>query len=527
MLHSIKAKFTLAFGTLMVLLFVALGVFLISEKGRELSVDISTSTQSFARFTVEDFVEAYSQFLEPGNFLPFNREVQGILRENSAVSDVALVSYTGEIVYDSSEEMQQQYDGATRRLPDQTSLDRVQSKNLSLQLGTGEIVYVQVGEDKSVSYVNFNEELVYAPDERDKILNIAMPYADSFTVFYGVSYAELDSRLANARIQIGFVALLGVILTVMVSFVLSSSITRPIKSLKAGALQIAGGDFNTRVEVKTKDEIGLLAQTFNKMAEDLAASTEAMLYQERVKKELDLAKNIQQELLPKDKIVLPKMDLAGGLVPASEIGGDAFDYIPMRDGRYLAYLGDVTGHGVAAGIISSVANAVLYGLRGQENLLDIARLLNEVLREKTNDQLFMTMAMAIWNETDETLSYVNAGHPPIFIYNSEKNSTESLHLQGMALGLADDLEGVLKEHKIQMNKNDVVVMYSDGIPEAVDKKGMQYGTERLKAIVQDVAADLYTAEGIKNAILSDVLDHISGHEQKDDMTLLVFKRKDI
>jgi serine phosphatase RsbU (regulator of sigma subunit) len=525
MLHSLKAKLTLAFGALMVLLFVGLGLFLVNEKSQELSADIASHTQVFAQFTAEEVMESYSQFLEPGNFVPFTRDVTSVLRRSNEVDALWISSYSGVILYDSGEEQTEQYEGTIRTITNQDTLDRAQSNKHSLLLEDGRVLYVKVDDDSNVSYVDFNENPVEELASSDRIVNVAVPYENAYAVFYEVSYEMMDERLATARMQIGLVAVLAIILALMVSFMLSVSITNPLKDLKKGALKIADGDFSTRVKVKTKDEVGVLAKTFNKMAKDLAASTEAMLYQERVQKELEIAGQIQKELLPEEKVELESLDVAGGLVPATEIGGDAFDYIQMKDGRQMIYLGDVTGHGVPAGIVSSITNAVLYNLREETSLMNVVHKLNDVIGEKTSLKVFVTMALMIWDDKKSIVNYINAGHPPVLYYDSSKKKVVDIELPGIALGMLDDLEGKLREQKILLKPNDVLVMYSDGIPEAANKKGMQYGMSKLKRIVQDAANDLYTADGIKNAILSDVLEHIGDQEHADDMTVVVLKHK--
>jgi serine phosphatase RsbU (regulator of sigma subunit) len=526
MFRSLKAKFTVAFGSLIIVLFVALGLFLVQSKANELSGDIAVSTQSFAQFTVSDVVRDFQQYLKPGNFVAFNREINGILRQNTEIAELNIYSYSGDVLYDSAVEQTEIYEGEPRTLEDETRLERVQAQHASVLLKDGSILFVKVDEDRQISYVNSNEEPVGDLQDYDRIVDIIVPYDNAYAVSYGVSYELLQSRLVQAQMQISFAAILGVVLSLLVSYMLSVSITNPLQDLKAGALKIATGDFAARVKVRTKDEIGVLAETFNKMAQDLARSTEAMLYKERVKKELDLASQIQNALLPQEKMQLPSLDLAGGLVPATEIGGDAFDYIPMKDGRLLTYLGDVTGHGVPAGIISSVANAVLYGLRTETDLRNIAIRLNDVMKEKTTNQLFMTMALTVWDAEKSQLLYVNAGHLPLIHYKAAEGTVSEIKVQGMALGLLENVEEKITETVIDMAPGDAIVMVSDGIPEAANAQNLQYGDDRLKRIVLDAAKDLYSAEGIKNAVLSDVVQHMNGASQLDDITIVVMKKRD-
>lgn len=524
MFHSLKAKFILAFGTLIVVLFAALGLFLVNAKTQELSNDISSGTQAFAEFTVKRIMEVYHLQLEPGNFLPFNREISAVLETDDSIPGISIVSYSGVLVYDSEQEKNERYTGVLRTA-DQATLDRVQSTKMSLLLEDGRIIYIKIDDQKNTSYVDFNEESVAPLTSVDRIVNIVVPYENSYAVIYQVSYATMEQRLANAKMQIGLVAGVGVLLTLMISFMLAVSITRPLNELKLGAAKIAGGDFSARVVVKSRDEVGMLAGTFNQMAADLAASMEARLYKERVAHELELASKIQIDLLPKEKLSLPTLDVIGGLVPATEVGGDAFDYIEMESGNHLIYIGDGTGHGVPAGIMASIANALLYAFRGEEDLKKIAKHMNEVIQEKSSNTMFITMALTVWNEIKGTLKYINAGHLPMLFFDSASKKLTEIKLPGIAFGMVDDIVPHLQEQELLLRTNDVVVLYSDGIPDAQNERKESYGVQRLKRIVQETSADLYTADGIKNAILSDVMQFIGTREHLDDITVVVMKRK--
>jgi len=502
-----------------------LGVTLIDAKSKELSLDIAQGTESFARLSVERIMEDYSLYLEPGNFIPFSREMSGILRQNNDIRGITISSYNGVILYSSREEGKQRFEGGVRTLIDPKAIERVQANWVSLYLEDGRTIYVKVNEEGEVSYVNLNEDTITAPTSQDRISTITVPYGNAYAVIYEVSYDALASRLAKARQQIIIIALLGLALTLMVAYMLSVSITNPLRKLKAGAMKIATGDFKTRVYINTKDEIGVLGQTFNKMAKDLEISTEARIYKERVQKELELAAEIQAKLLPTEKMFTPKMDFAGGLIPATEVGGDAFDFIPANEKQSIVYLGDVTGHGVAAGIVSSIANALIYGFRRDVNLLDLIKNLNDVLRKKTMVNVFMTMALMLWNEETDTLTYVNAGHPPVLYYDATQRKVVDVSLQGLALSMVDGLEKMVKEYTFKMKPNDVIVMYSDGVPEAMNSRKEAYGLQKLKRVVQGAANDFYAADAIKNTVLSDVKEFIGTGEQLDDITVVVLKRK--
>ncbi len=525
MFHSLKAKFTISFGTLIVLLFTASGVFLIDAKSREITADIAQNSLSFAHFTKNTVIANYQQYLEPGDFVSFNRELRGLLQRDTDITSIGISSYSGLTLFDSATEQNAQYTGVPRTVPDQATLDRIQSINISVLLRTGRVIYLKFDSAGNVTSLDVNEKPMDQIGPSDRITNIIVPIDNAYSIVYTINYQSLLTRLALAKYQISIFTIIGLVLTLLVSFVLSSSITNPILDLKRGVLKIATGDFESRVEVKTQDEVGLLAQSFNIMAQELQVSTKALVYKERVAKELELAVQIQTNLLPKDKLVLNGLDIAGGLIPATEVGGDAFDYIKVNDNQYITYLGDVTGHGVAAGIVSSIVNSLMYSFRSQVDLIEMVKQLNDVLRRKISQKVFVTMALTLWAEDSRTLTYANAGHPPILYYDSATKKVIDVRLQGMAIGMLEDVEKLVKTQQFTIKPGDVFLMYSDGIVEANNPAKEQFGLAKLKMVVQDAAIEDKPAEIIKNTILSNIIEHINGSEYLDDMTVVVMKGK--
>ncbi len=525
MFHSLKTKFILAFGTLILVLFTTLGLFMVDAKTKELSKDITSSTQSFANLTVEKIVEDYETLLAPGNFLAFSREMSALFRANSALSNLKLSTYGGLVLYDSSTEKIARYESTTRTLNDPIEIDRVQAGKASLLLDEGRVIYIKVDEEKKISYVNLNEEPVDPPSESDQILNIIVPFQNEYAVQYDVNYEQMLSRLHSAKLQIVGTASVGMLLTFLLSVMLSVSITNPLKALKEGAVKLAMGDFTAQVLVKTKDEVGVLARTFNQMAKDLAASIEVRMYKERITKELELAAKIQTDLLPKAKVELPNLDLAGGLDPATEIGGDAFDFIPTASGEEIIYLGDVSGHGVPAGLLSSIANALIYSMRDEKDLKVLATQINKVIQKKSSRNMFMTMGLTRYDPKTCKLLYLNAGHLPLLHYSAKDRKVSEWRIPGIAFGMVNDIENLISVHEYTLEKGDLVVLYSDGFTEAQNKNREQYGMQRLRSIVQQAGDDLLTAEAVKNAVFADVVQFIGVGQQADDITIVVMKRK--
>ena len=525
-IYSLKTKFIVVVSILIIALFGIGGFLLLKEKSIELSYDIYRNSKNFAELTVEDIVLLDKNYLAQDSFLVFNREIKNVFKKNDDVNKISLVTYGGEILYDSEQEVTTQYSGDVRLVADEGMLTRVKSKNISFLTVSGVVVYIKNDADGNEYFVDANENSITGITDSDRIVDIVAPYGDKYAVVYSVTYENLQDRIRATEVRILILMLLGVVVAFFLSFYLASSVVKPVKDLELGALKIATGDFKQRVPVRRRDELGVLSEAFNKMAGDLEISTKALLYKERVAKELELAAKIQREILPKDRPVLAGFDLSGGLIPADEIGGDCYDFIHSPSGDFYSYIGDVTGHGVAAGLVSAVANALIYSsTEFTSDPKDILINVNKILDVKTASNMFMTMVL-MKIAKDGGVQYVSAGHNQILKFSAENHGkVDEMPGGGIALGMVADIGKVLNKVDVPMGSGDVIVLYSDGIPEARNENGEMYGMPKFKRAVSNYC-DLVTAEGIKNALLADVKEFMGNAVQLDDMTMVVVKKVD-
>lgn len=520
-MHSIKTKLVLAISVLVIFLFSITALLLIDEKRKELSQDIYTKARATAELTAPKIVDLYQSYLAEKSFVIFNREIKDIFSKDEDIFYVKLHTFAGETVYDSSAEKDRAYEGEMRQVLDPDLLPRVKANLPSFLLETGRTVYLKKDAEGVYLAVNVNEKEIPAIQDTDVIKNIVYPLAGKFAVEFGVTYDNLKQRVFKTTERIVFLLIFGILLGLGFGFYFATRITGPIAKLKEGALVLAKGDFKVRVNVKTRDEVGLLADTFNKMAEGLEASTKAMIYKERMAKELEVAARIQKEILPTVIPQVPGLDIAAMLVPAAEIGGDCYDFIKLAPDNFLFYISDVMGHGVPSGIVVSIANALIYSYSGSSNLADILISANKVLKAKTSSNMFVTLLMARYR--NGKMEYVSAGHPEMLHYHSFDKKVSQEKGGGVALGMMPDVSKMVSSYEVQFPKGDCIVLYSDGITEAANTRGEQYGPQRLKRALSE-HGDLTSAEAIKNALVADVKEFMEGAEQSDDITLIVVKR---
>ncbi|MFQ6094466.1 MAG: PP2C family protein-serine/threonine phosphatase [bacterium] len=250
----------------------------------------------------------------------------------------------------------------------------------------------------------------------------------------------------------------------------------------------------------------------------------ARLYEEERKKErimrdLIMAREIQMSLLPKKDPQLPGVDIAGRNIPAQEVGGDYYDFVPLKENRLVIALGDVSGKGIPAALLMSNLQAAL---RSQTTTSPLPKesiaQINGLLHSCTDSQKFVTLFYGIFDVNTRSLRYTNAGHNPPILVDPQGGHTV-LDIGGLVLGVLPQFP--YEEGAIDLNPGQVLVLYSDGITEAVDEKEAQFGEERLIQTVRE-HADLGAAE-ISEKILGRVRTFARAVPQQDDMTLVVLK----
>jgi serine phosphatase RsbU (regulator of sigma subunit) len=252
----------------------------------------------------------------------------------------------------------------------------------------------------------------------------------------------------------------------------------------------------------------------------------ARLYEEeqtllRMQEQVRLAAKIQLDLLPKTAPVLAGYDLAGRSIPAQSVGGDYFDFIPTDGGRLAICLGDVSGKGLPASLLMANLQATI---RGQTLLGDSAsaclRRSNTLLFQSTDDEKFATVFYAILDPHRHQLCYANAGHNDPFLFPATGAAPMRLTTGGLVLGILPSFP--FQEETIALNPGDVMLIYSDGITEAVNAGSEDFGEHRLIALVQQ-NLPLPAGELIEK-IIAAVKAFAGNVPQRDDITLVVVKR---
>jgi len=364
---------------------------------------------------------------------------------------------------------------------------------------------------------------------KSNILRVATPMLNSngdvqATILVYLTTENVQVAIRNTILRSILVSLVVIVVGILISFILSNSITRPIRKLTT-AVQIMGqGDLSQMVEVETEDEVGVLARSFNKMAEDLKSYIEDLrrttAEKERVEKELEIAKGIQQTFLPESAPKIEGFDVAGLNTPALEVGGDFYDYIPVDLNKWGLVIADVSGKGVPAALFMALSRTLIRAnTTGSTTPAATVRRTNDMISEDDRANMFVTLFYGVLDPVRKTLTYVNAGHNPPLVQGKSPVEITMLAAKGVALGVVTDIE--FEEKELVLHSGDILILYTDGVTEAVNRKNEMFGHERISQIVEE---NYYlSAQEIIQIIEKEVINYSEGQPQFDDITLLLVK----
>ena len=329
-------------------------------------------------------------------------------------------------------------------------------------------------------------------------------------------------------VQIGLIGLLFVLVGAGLAVVQSLRITQPLKLLASRADQIARGDLSTRVEVNSLDEIGMLAENFNYMADRLQVLLDETAAKAVLEKELELARTIQETLVPTaDLIERGPVKVAGHFQPATQCGGDWWAVHDLPDNKVLIIIGDVTGHGVPAAMITAAAKAACDVGRALEGpRLTPSRLLelmNRAIFESARRKFVMTCFACVIDTRTKLIAYANAGHNFPYLYRApstlREGEAEFTVLMSRGNRLGDVPDSSFAESSQPLRTGDKLVFYTDGLIECENGGNEEYGEKRLRLSIRQ-AAELGPKE------MRDSMMHVAGQfyadrPRKDDITLVV------
>lgn|SRR5574344_684011 len=364
-------------------------------------------------------------------------------------------------------------------------------------------------------YKNSNYIYFYKTLHNNMILTVSVPTKELFAI-------------QKMRLMIGIILrIISCIIMGLITYVvLTKNINNPINVLTAFAEEIGAGNLDKQIEIKEPLEFAKLAQTFNKMISDIKQYVNNIHKmksdKEKIEAELNIAKEIQESVLPKTFPPYPErvdLDIYATMVPAIKVGGDFYDFYFTDDDHFVITIADVSGHGVPAAMFMMTAKTLIKNLALRRMLpVDIFNYTNQKLCENNEQGFFMTAFFAIIDLKTGQIEYVNAGHNPPLI--SKDNNFEFMNIESnIALGVLDDT--IYQSGKLQLKPSESILLYTDGVTEAINDNHEFFGDENLLKILENQA--LLKSQKIIELISGELKKYSKGCEQADDITMLSFK----
>jgi sigma-B regulation protein RsbU (phosphoserine phosphatase) len=329
-----------------------------------------------------------------------------------------------------------------------------------------------------------------------------------------------------------FVAILFLLIEVValiMGLALARSITSSIHELFMGTERVRHGDFTHRINIMTNDQLGELAVSFNQMIGSIENLLLTAAEKKRLEEELRIARQIQMSLLPRGPLDVPGLTVTALCVPAREVGGDYYDFFPLPDGRLGVLIADVSGKGTSAALYMAELKGLVLSLSQiyqspRQLLLET----NRIISENLDSRSFITMTYAVLDLEAGTMTYARAGHTPLIYMRASAvaSPVQVLTPSGMVLGLRlpgaeNKFAELLEEDRLELGTGDVIVLYTDGITEAMNAESDLFGEARLSRIVAE-HGHLDSGE-LRERILREIEAFVGSADQHDDMTMILLK----
>ena len=369
---------------------------------------------------------------------------------------------------------------------------------------------------------------------RHRVLWLGMLAAVAIGMIFTVCEVPIDPLLP--RMLFGFGAIAAIVLMLRRYDLLSTSIalfggslismSMPLASVAQGhmlrqlvlmiALPLAGLLLFAIAAILTKREI---TYTY----ENLAPHVKRIVERERVKAEIDAANRIQAALLPVDAPELAGASFASHYRAATEIGGDYFDFLAMPSGEIGIAFGDVSGHGLTSGIVMAMAKSALLVQVGYDpSPRAVMNVLNDIVMKTAPKRIMMTFFFGLLDPETKTLVFSSAGHLDPYVYRAGTKRLEALSSWGFPLGVKR--REPFGEHTVDFDDGDRLILYSDGLIEAIDDDGDPFGFERFEQTI--LACGHMDAEDIKKTLLNSIRKFTRNRPPEDDQTLVVVSFED-
>lgn len=380
-------------------------------------------------------------------------------------------------------------------------------------------------------YPNDSKVYLFTKPSGQEVLNIVWPIKNSG----GESLADLHFQIDNALVEkdkarystslFTEVAFVWVIVSAGL-FLLIYVVMNPFKRLQDWVKQLSEPGVVEQMDIDSSTEIGAIAQAFSDMTIQLRRSQQDLAEQERLQQEMHIAKQIQQTLLPTDFPQLEGYDINSFYAAAKEVGGDFFDFVEVDNDTLGVAVADVSGKGVpGAFVMTMIRTALRSEARGVKDAAEVLAKVNDFVVNDMKKGMFVTLFYVIIDSKRRRLNFASAGHNPMILHRPSRNRTYYLNPRGFPIGISlpdkDLFRTSIESDTIALAEDDILLVYTDGVTEAMNPKRRLFGEERFLKLIRECGKQ--SAEEFVDSLKKDMNTFTEGSEQNDDITLVAIK----
>ena len=348
---------------------------------------------------------------------------------------------------------------------------------------------------------------------------IVNPVPNLLNFYFGAEGSRYLDALLKAIAILTTMLIFIYMVAVMFAGVLIYSITRAVNRIEKGTKAVERGDFTYRIGMRPHNQLGEMAQSFDRMTESIGSLLTNVAEKERLQSEIEIAATIQRNLLPKEGPLFRGVSFSAHFEPTTSIGGDYYDVFNLDKTRLAVAIGDVSGHGLSTGLVMAMVKAAMTTLveEGADEV-SLFRRLNELVYRSTERRAFMTLAFTIFDLGRGTIRHTNAGH--LYPYLLRENQPPlGIEVPSLPLGVRSQITTHTAE--VELQEGDAIVYLSDGIVEAQDESGDPFGFDQLEQLL--AAAEDRSPNAIRDRILDAVARHSGTRPADDDRTVMVLR----
>jgi sigma-B regulation protein RsbU (phosphoserine phosphatase) len=341
-----------------------------------------------------------------------------------------------------------------------------------------------------------------------------------------LSLGHIQDAEGSLRTSILLPVLISVVLGTGIAFWISTLITGPIQRLIRDIDQVSGGDLDHKTVATSKDEIGLVAQTFNRMTTALRAAHDQEIQAKALEHDLEIASEIQSNLVPKRMLKIPGWDVGAYYRPSREVGGDYYDFFQVDDDHEGVIVADVSGKGLPGALVMTMARAFIRmeaERGGNTSPADTLAKANRMLAQDIKKGMFVTALYCILNKKTNEIRVASAGHNPMVVWRAAANRIQLVNPNGIALGFDKGpvFEKSVKEESLVLGHGDRIVAFTDGTVEAMNAAKEEFGDDRFYGLVQKLATR--DSNQLLNLLVQELDHHKGNAPQSDDITIVTLR----